>query len=86
MSDMNGMAKDMNRMANGMSYSPKYKMYDVIMYRGKKYMVHEVDRQNDRYGIVEFYPMYVDGYSVDESATKLGGKSRQSKRKTKRRR
>lgn len=86
---MSGMAKDMNGMANGMngmSYSPKYKMYDIIMYRGKKYMVHEVDRQNDRYGIVEFYPMYVDGYSLDESATKVGGKPRCNKRKTKRRR
>lgn len=75
-----------NGMTNGNVYSPKYKMYDVIMYRGKKYMVHEVDRQNDRYGVVDFAPLYVDSHSVDESATKVGGKLRRDKRKTKRRR
>ena len=77
----------MNGSVNGSVYSPKYNLYNMIKYNGKKYMIVEVDTTNERYGLTEFNPMYVDSHSVDQSAmimtggkTKYKNKSRKTRR------
>lgn len=69
---------------NGLAYSPKYKLHDIVKYNGKKYMVFEVDTINERYGLTEYIPMYVNSHTVDKSAMIMsGGKTHTSRRKQK---
>jgi hypothetical protein len=63
----------MNGVTNGAVYSPKYNVYDKIKYNGKMYMVFEVDRMNERYGVTEYIPMYINGHSVDQTAMQISG-------------
>jgi hypothetical protein len=76
----------MNGVTNGSVYSPKYHLHDKIKYDGKTYMVFEVDTMNERYGLIEFNPMYVNGHSVDKSATQVSGGRGRSKYNYKRKR
>lgn len=62
-----------NGTANGSAYSPKFNLYDMIKYNGRKYMVVEVDYNNERYGLTDYAPMYVNSHAVDQSAMKMGG-------------